>query len=229
MREKLAAHLSLVRQCRPYVDFVADDASGGFVGNVLKEVMLEIFWYAPRITEAVFLAVGRMPKERPELMKQVAQMAIVEANHFQMAYRDYEALGGDIERANGSRVSPASFALGAVCQQLAAREDPFSILGAMYAVEGIAPELNTTAQQVIAAKLRQSASGGLASEFVASHAEEDVAHTRYMEKIMTEVVAAFPGSASAISYGVDCFSLVYPLPIWLGAAERAKQADGPRT
>lgn len=224
MRAKLAEHLSLVQRSQPYLDFVSDNASVGFVRDLLKEVMVEVFWYAPRITEAAFLAIGRMPKERPDLMKEVAQIAFVEANHFEMAYRDYVKLGGDGDWATTSRISPASFVLGSLCNRLAEHEDPYSILGVMYLIEGIAPELNTKAQEVISRKLPAAEPAQSWSEFVAAHAEEDVAHTRYMEKVISDVVSAFPLAARGIAYGLDCFALAYPIPIWQGAWERVRCA-----
>jgi hypothetical protein len=36
------------------------------------------------------------------------------------------------------------------------------------------------------------------------------------------VVTEYPEAASAIDYGFDCFSTVYPLPIWKAALEHAQ-------
>ncbi|MGH7140628.1 MAG: hypothetical protein ACREHD_33260 [Pirellulales bacterium] len=222
LRRKLANQAEVAQQARLYLDFIAEDTTAAHAKELLKQAMLEIFWYAPLFTEAVFLAVGRMPKSHPALMKHVAHIALVEANHFEIAYRDYLRLGGDGDWARSVRISPASFMVGAVAKRLAEHEEAFSILGAMYLIEGIAPDLNRKVQATIAAKLGEPATTGEASEFVRLHAEEDVAHTLHMEKAIEDVALAFPSSASAIEYGLDCFSLVYPLPVWHGAWVRAE-------
>lgn len=224
LRHKLAEHLATIQQSPIFHDFVSENTSPEYIQELLKQVMLEIYWYAPLLTEAVFLAIGRMPKKHPELMKQVTQIALIEANHFEMAYRDFVKLGGDGDWAGSIRISPGSFLLGSLCKRLAEHESPFSLLGVIYLIEGIAPELNQQAKQVIAKKLAPVTPTSPSSEFVDSHAEEDEAHTRYMEKIIGQIVATCPSSATAIEYGFDCFSLVYPLPIWHGAWVRAQSA-----
>jgi hypothetical protein len=224
LRRKLAGHLATVQQSPLYLDFVAEDTSPKYTQELLKQAMLEIFWYAPLLIEAVFLAIGRMPKNHPALMKQVTQIALVEANHFVMAYRDYLKLGGDGEWPRTARISAGAFLLGSLCKRLAEHEDPFSLLGVIYLIEGIAPELNQKVKEAIARKLTRPAPALSSSEFVDSHAEENEAHTRYMEKVIGQVVATCPSSSSAIEYGFDCFSLVYPLPIWHGAWLRSQPA-----
>jgi hypothetical protein len=223
LHRKQANHLALVQQTPLHRDFVSEEAGPRYRRELLKQVMLEVFWYAPSITEAVFVAIGRMPKSHPRLMRKVAEFALVESNHFEMAFRDYVQLGGDGEWARGARISPGSFQLAAVCKRLAEEEDPFAILGGIYVIEGIAPPLNQAAQQMLTRK-RDGSTSAVASEFVDAHAKEDIGHTRLMEEVIGQVVLAFPSSGPAIAYGYDCFSLAYPIPIWQEAWVRAQQA-----
>jgi hypothetical protein len=105
----------------------------------------------------------------------------------------------------------------AVTRMLGDREDPFSYLGYMYLFEGLTPTITERAQKALYAK-------GFpiqAREFVDMHATEDIGHTKLLSGLIERVCLDFPDAAEAIEYGFDCFTSVYPLPIWEAAYARA--------
>src|SRR5262249_15101386 len=109
------------------------------VSTVLKHVLLEVFSYGPHVTEATFTAIGRFPKDRPDLMKPMILHDIEEADHGEMALRDFVRLGGDEALARSRRITPESFAMAATVRLLAQNENPFAYLGYMYPFEALTP------------------------------------------------------------------------------------------
>src|SRR5690348_10242262 len=55
-------------------------ADARYVKAVMKHVLLEVFSYGPHVTEATFTAIGRFPKDRPDLMKLMILHDIEEAD-----------------------------------------------------------------------------------------------------------------------------------------------------
>ena len=62
-----------------------------------------------------------------------------------------------------------------------------------------------------------------AQHFIDFHAEEDIAHVKALRGLIERVVRDYPAEAAAIEYGFDCFSAVYPLPIWRAAIAHAQR------
>jgi hypothetical protein len=180
--------------------------------------LLEVFSFGPHVTEATFTAIGRLPKDRPDLMRPMILHDLDEVNHGEMALQDYLRLGGDEHFARTRRITPASFALAATCRMLAERENPFSYLGYMYLFEGLTPLLASRARQVLA---ERGFPGGALS-FIAYHASVDVKHARDIRDLIVRTVHDYPEAAPAIDYGFTCFAAVYPRPIWEAAFQRAR-------
>jgi hypothetical protein len=216
---KIRAVHAAVEQSEPY-RVLADPASDpGLVACLLKYVLLEVFSYGPHITEATFTAIGRLPKDRPDLMRPMLLHDLEEVNHGEMALVDYVKLGGSETWARSRRRTPAAFAVGAVCRMLAERESPFTYLGYMYLLEGLTPLL---AERALAF-LRARAIAVSARHFLDFHAREDIGHVRRLRKLIVRVVRDYPEAAAAIDYGFDCFRCVYPLPVWAAALDHARE------
>ncbi len=212
---KLNAVLATLEQSDAY-RFLADpETDAASVASLIKYLLLEVFSYGPHIIEATFQVIGRLPKNRPDLMKPMLLHNLEEVDHSEMALADYVKLGGDEAWARARRITPASFAVGAVCRMLAEREKPTAYLGYMYLLEAMTPTLAERVRQFLAAK-------GIApdaQEFIDLHAKEDIHHARGLRNLILRVVRDDPDAAAAIEYGFDCFTSVYPLPVWAAAWE----------
>jgi hypothetical protein len=188
------------------------------VACILKYILMEVFSYGPHVTEATFTAIGRFPKNRPELMKPMILHDLSEVDHGEMALRDYLKLGGDEVFARNRRITPASFCMAATCRLLATAEEPWAYLGYMYLFESLTPVLTERAQKILAAKQLPPETG----RFIDYHAKEDIGHSRLLADFIARVVNEYPSAAAAIDYGFDCFAEVYPLPIWDAALRHAR-------
>lgn len=215
---KMAAHFARIEQS-PAFRAIEDPATPlPLAMAIVKHTLLEVFSYGPHVTEATFTAIGRLPKNRPDLMRPMILHDLSEVDHGEMALRDFVRLGGDEPWARSRRITPASFAMAAVARMLGERDNPFSYLGYMYLFESLTPPVTERAQKALYAK-------GFpvqAREFVDTHAAEDVGHTRLLADLIDRVSHEFPDAAEAIEYGFDCFTAVYPLPIWDAAYARAR-------
>lgn len=216
--KRMAAVLAEVEQSEVYRLLADPSTSPRLTAAIVKYILLEVFSYGPHVTEATFTAVGRVPKNRPDLMRPMILHDLSEVDHGEMALKDFIKLGGDEAWARSRRITPASFAMGATCRMLAERENPFAYLGYMYLFEGLTPILTARAQEFLQAK-------GFpidAQRFIDVHATEDIAHASFLRDLVIRVVTEYPEAASAIEYGFDCFATVYPLPIWKAAVEQAR-------
>jgi hypothetical protein len=219
LEAKMLSLLDSILQSDVYQRVSAPDADTRLVIAVIKNILLEVFSYGGHVTEATFTAIGRFPKDRPDLMKPMILHDIEEADHGEMALKDYVRLGGDETWARTRRITPESFVMGATVRLLANQENPFAYLGYMYPFESLTPILTEKAQAILAAH-------GFpveARHFIDFHAEEDIAHAKALRAFIERVVKDYPEAASAIEYGFDCFAAVYPLPIWKAAMARSEQ------
>lgn len=218
LEEKMHSLLAQIEQTEVYKLVEAPDTHPMLVATIVKYILLEVFSYGPHVTEATFTAIGRLPKNRPDLMKPMILHDLSEVDHGEMALKDFIKLGGSEEWARARRITPESFAMGATCRMLAEREDPFSYLGYMWLFECMTPILTERAQKFLAAKGFPVS----AQNFIDTHAEEDIAHADVLTKLIQKVIREYPASASAIEYGFDCFAAVYPQPIWRAALANAR-------
>ena len=217
MESKLRTALDLAIASEEWKRFAAPDTDAKFVVAVTKYVLLEVFSYGPHITEATFTSIGRLPKTRPDLMKPMVMHDLEEVDHGEMALKDFIKLGGDESWARSRRITPESFAMSATARMLGERESPFAYLGYMYLFEGLTPVLTAKAQELLSAK-------GFpveAKHFIDFHATEDIAHVKALRALIERVVRDYPAEAAAIEYGFDCFSAVYPIPVWRAALNHA--------
>jgi len=189
-----------------------------FVKLIMREVYLEIYSYQPQVIEATIAVISRMPKKDPKMMLKMLVHQAEEADHGEMALRDYVALGGDEKYARNRRMSPASFAVASLWWGLWRMEDPFSYLGALYPFEGLTP--------IVCQKVRGclSAQGypERAMEFIGFHAQEDIRHANLVRKLLKYAVKTYPQAAESISTGIEYFLQVYPIPVWNTAYLRAR-------
>ena len=218
LQTKLDNLLKQVLQSDVWRSVEAPQADPRYIRNLIKYVLLEVFSYGPHVTEATFTAIGRFPKNRPDLMKPMVLHDIEEADHGEMALRDFVQLGGDELWARSRRITPASFAMAATVRLIAASEKPFAYLGYMYPFESLTPVFTARIQQVLARKDFPSDS----QHFIDFHATEDIAHAKALRAFVERVVNAYPEAAEAIEYAFDCFATVYPIPVWNAAREHAQ-------
>jgi len=220
---KIAAVLGGIEQCGAYRLLSDPGTDSRTVAVILKYILLEVFSYGPHIVEATFRTIGRLPKNRPDLMRPMLLHNLEEVDHSEMALADYVRLGGDEAWARSRRITPASYAVAAVCRMLAERESPFAYLGYMYLLEALTPILAERAQAFSGAK-------GIPAEardFIDFHAKEDIGHALRLRNLIVRVVREYPEAATAIEYGFDCFTCVYPLPVWAAALEHVREEGQP--
>ncbi len=217
LESKLERLIKLIKASEPYVVFTDPGTPLDLMKAIMREIHLEIFHYQPHTTEAVFIAVGRMPKTDEQLLKDMILQQIEEVEHADMSLRDYVRLGGNQEFAMATRMSPESFAVSAVKRMLAQHEDPTTYLGFMYIFEALTMQLSKAVLQVMDARGFPNES----REFIDLHAVEDIRHTDIIVNIIQTVVERYPDRAQAIEYGFDCFANVYPIPVWQAAYRRA--------
>lgn len=141
-----------------------------------------------------------------------------EADHGEMALRDYVALGGDEAEARRRRISPASFAVASLWWGLWRMEDPFAYLGALYPFEGLTPLVS----QMVRESIVKNGFPANALEYINFHAEEDIKHANLVRKLLKHVVKNYPPAAESIRTGIEYFLAVYPLPVWQTAFDRAR-------
>ncbi len=134
LNHKMQAHLASIEQSEAYQLLSASDADPRLATTIVKYILLEVFSYGPHVTEATFTAIGRLPKNRPDLMIPMIRHDLSEVDHGEMALRDFIKLGGSETWARSRRITPASYALSATCRMLTERENPFSYLGYMYLI-----------------------------------------------------------------------------------------------
>jgi hypothetical protein len=216
---KVEDHLRKIQEAETYRLVAHPDTDPRLVVSLIKWYLLETFSFAPHVTEATFQAIGRFPKDRPDLMKPVIQHDLEEVDHGEMALRDFVKLGGDEHFARTRRISPAAFVLAATCRMIAERENPFGYLGYMYLLEELTERMLQPGLKLLAAK-------GFPAEgryFLDFHAKADVGHSNLLRNVIIRVARDFPGSADVIEYGFDCFALTFPLPLWETALRNARQ------
>lgn len=185
---------------------------------IMREVYLEIYSYQPHVIEATIAIIGRMPKADPRMIQKMLIHQAEEADHGEMALRDYVALGGDEKYARSRRISPASFAVASLWWGLWRMEDPFAYLGALYPFEGLTPVVSQMVRQAIL----KNGFPSTALEYINFHAEEDIKHANLVRKLLKYAAKTYPGAAESIRVGIEYFLAVYPIPVWMTAYHRAK-------
>lgn len=187
------------------------------VSSLLRNILLQTYYYGGHVTEAVFTAIGRFPKTKPQLMPPLVEQVLDEVYHPEMAGKDFLRLGGDPLQVDLTRTSPASFVMAAVCRMIGERADPFAYLGFLALLESTTPVLTERLMPVL-----QRFGIAANSKFVPLHAVEDKAHADLVWKSIEQVSSTFPGAERAIEFGFDSLALVYPTLIWDEALARTR-------
>lgn len=219
---RVAEMMSSVENSELYQLIANPSTDPKFVAAMVKYVLLEVFSYGPHVTEATFTAIGRFPKDRPDLMKPLILHDLSEVDHGELALKDYLKLGGSEEEARSRRMTPSSFNMAATCRRIGEAESPFAFLGYMYPFETLTPLLTERAK----AFLQMHGFPMEARVFIDTHAEEDIGHANLLALMVKRVVEDYPEAKGDILFGFDCFERVYPLPIWEDALIHAKAELG---
>jgi hypothetical protein len=199
-----------------YQAITSPDADSHLVNHTLKHVFLSIYLYQPHVTEATFTAVGRMPKQSEQLIKDMILQQVEEVEHADMALRDYLRLGGDKALAEGE-IFPECAAVAAVCHFLGEHCPPASYLGFMFIFEALTPIMATRAQTL----MDRSGYKQEAREFIDLHATEDIRHTDMLIGVIEDLLRIDPTAGKSILFGFNVFKNVYPIPVWASAHQRA--------
>src|SRR5260370_23900190 len=86
---KIRAVVAAVEESEAY-RLLADRATDPrYVAGIIRYILLEVFSYGPHIVEATFTAIGRLPKDRPDLMRPMLLHNLEEVDHSEMALADY--------------------------------------------------------------------------------------------------------------------------------------------
>lgn len=215
---RIARVLADVERAPFWTALTAPQPDAELLRLTMREVYLEIYSYQRHVIEATIAIIGRMPKGDPKMIQRMLVHQSEEADHGEMALRDYVALGGSEAAARASHPSPAAFAVASCWWGLWRMADPFAYLGALYPFEGLTPIVS----QMVLQRLTATGFPANALEFVRFHATEDVKHANFVRKLLKYVVGSYPGSQDSIRRGLEYFLAVYPVPVWTTAFERAR-------
>lgn len=175
----------------------------------IRNVLLRVHFYGPAITRSVFQSIGRIVAADPELARQLVDFEFEEAPHPGLAFRDYVKLGGEGSLEHQSDHSPAAFVVAATVESLSRHPNPYAFLGYLYLLESTTPE-------IIEGIVANLGGGALAEsvEFLSLHRTQDKDHARTLARLIDEISARDEEAGRAIDFAYECFSIVYPLPIW---------------
>ncbi len=220
--EKLSRSIDLAKSSATFASIVNPDSSPDFVRWVLRNVLLEVFSYAPVVVEASYAAIGRLPKTSADVIRALTKFILEEIDHSELALRDYVAQGGSEACARGRRPSPESFTLASTCRALASEEDPICCLGFLYYLEAMGSRLAPIAHHAL-----QRLNLDAQNDFISEPADVDDMHSRILRSLIVRTVDADASRNEPIEFGFDCMSAVYPLPVWAAAFERASRESHP--
>jgi len=220
---RIKNHLTeVIEQTDLYRLVSSPQTSARLTAGLIRHLMVESFAFTPRIVTTTFKAIGKMPFDMPEAMKQACLHVLEEVDHPEMALRTFKSLGGDEQWARKRRMTPASFAMCAACDALIVEETGLAYLGFMYPFESLTPILTERAMQWLQSK----GIGSEKREFIDTHAVDDIAHQRAMRNLIAKISARHPEAEESIEYGCDIFFSVYPEPIWQAVVNRARAEVG---
>lgn len=194
------------------------DSDSKLVLRIMRELYREIAWYQPDVIEATIHVIGQLPRSvKPKRIQSMLIHQADEFDHGEMAIRDFVRLGGREEEVRHTRMSPSSHAVAAYWLMLAHKRDPFAYLGALYMFEGLTPRISAD----VLGGLAKLDFPQEATEFGEFHATEDIKHQNLVKHLIKTVAEEHPESVSAMFHGIDCFSYVFPVPIFEASYTRA--------
>ena len=216
--QRIEQHLLCVVEQAELVKLIRQpDTDKHLALSLFQQLMVESFFFTPEITKMTFEAIGRLPLEMTSALKRACDQIIDEADHSEMALRNFKAMGGDEKWARTRSMTPATFAMIASCKQLIQGEGA-AYLGYMYPFECTTSRFTQEAlpwldHYSIPAQQR---------EFIDFHAVADIEHQQSMRTLISDIVTKHPELAPSIEYACDVFLPLYPAPIWDAIVERVK-------
>jgi len=198
------------------------DSSADLLAATIREIYWEIHCYQPFTTKAGFSMIGAADPEDRKVMRVLLLHKWEEVEHRVWALDGYKALGGDQSRLGRETelTSPGAFAVAAVWERLARAVHPLAYVGAEYLFEDLTARL----AKLVTERLSKRGLSLQGLRFIVDHALEDERHSQLLKRLIDHVVQRHPELASQILFAFDCFHQVYPMPLWLAAYGRAKNA-----
>jgi hypothetical protein len=185
--------------------------------GVMREVYREVVWFFSPVVESGLAMAGRLAWVDTSLMRELAEHMYEETLHRKTALDGYLALGGALDAVERAPMSPTAFAVASVWRGLERMASPLSYLGAMLLFEASTPRLCEPLSARLAA-LGVSAAG---AHHINLHKTADVEHSALFRRWIVRLVDRDPAAAAPIAYGMDCFRVVYPGPVFDAAHARA--------
>ena len=190
---------------------------------LMRNILLQSHFFGDKITESAFLAIGRLPKSQPKLLRALTEQVLDEIAHPKIASRDFVGLGGDPDLLKSPHCAPAAFIVSSVCRATALHDDPFAFLGILALLESTTSVFTRKlVAQLDQLDLKPN------SNFVPLHATEDEKHAALILEQIDRVVESCPEASSSIQFGIACLGRVYPRLIWDDAWEMTLEECGLR-
>lgn len=216
---RISEHMTNVVEATELYRLVSDpDTDPRLVAAVVRHTMLESFSFTPSLCRTTLRAIGNMPHEMPDAMKQAFLHVYEELGHSEMAMRTFKALGGDEAWARQRPMTPGSVAFCGAFDRLVDHVSGFTSIGVWYALESMTGTLTERAMTWLENK-------GISTqqrEFIDVHAVDDIAHRNSMRSLMNKLSSAYPEAEEDICYAVEVILSIYPVPIWTDVVKRAK-------
>jgi pyrroloquinoline quinone (PQQ) biosynthesis protein C len=187
---------------------------------LLRELYLEAYSYFHHVFEAAALIVSRFPKSSPPIVPRLLKHLADEADHGELSLQAHVGLGGDENRARSARMSAGAFAVASFWRGLAAMENPFCYLGAMYLFETTTPQFSVDILKVM--QRHQMRHG--ADAHAAEHVKVDAAHAKLFRDLI-QAAMTDPRQAESIRFGFEAFAAFYPEAIFSEAFRRATRSN----
>jgi hypothetical protein len=207
-----------------YWEFFSNPSSSPeLVVAMMREMMLEIWFYQRSINESILHAIGRKGRlidEHPIVQAMLA-VQLGNTDDGAIALEDYVTLGGDRDSAINQRPSPSALVLMGTVNYLAEHADPLCCLGCLYFLEKSA-EITIAAVEPVLARAgypRQRL------RFLQSHLNKKVSRVSLLVDVIASCEEKYDHAAESIYYGFQCLGQVYPHPLWNSAFERAVGTD----
>ena len=176
---------------------------GGTVTLPLYKALLrETYHFVNRTPVHLRLAAARMDSagEEGQLRERFLRHAKEESGHDLWALRDLEALGEDIEAVKASDPLPFTAALIAYEHYTVTQQNPKSILGLEFAMEGLTAKAGGAAVQAIQAKLGIPDN---AVTFFLKHAQLDAHHVEDDIKVISRFIDSESDRKDVLRNAVD--------------------------
>ena len=221
--ELIANHMRNVVEQTELIRLVSSPESRPeLVAALVRHTMLESYSFTPSLCSTTLRAIGKMPHDMPDAMKQAFLHVYEELDHSELALRTFLALGGDERWARERRMTPGSVAFCGAFDRLVDHVGGITSVAVWYALEVMTCDLTQRAMTWLEAK----GIGQDRREFIDVHAKDDIAHQRSMRNLMGKFAKKYPNYADDLVYAGRVILSVYPAAIWCDVAARAKADVG---